>query len=149
MRNGERESHFGSSLVLARNPIYDLFADGEFVLVCWFCVLCLCRLRLSFFCAVVVVLHWLFLWKERVVMVTKRRDEVRGSRGRSVQRESWQMIKLRLVAGKEWICFAPRVMCRPVGVAGREKKRRPGSSSSSSHLAESVPERPPACASGN
>ena len=81
-----------------------------------FCVSVACDCPSS---VLVVVLHWLVLWKEWVVMVTKRREVVRGSRGRSVRREYWQM-QLRLTAGKNGsVSFAAsRLMCGPVGVAG-------------------------------
>ena len=59
-----------------------MFAVGEFVLVCWFCFVSL-SLATLLLCAGVVVLHWLALWKEWEVKATKRRDEFRGSRGRS------------------------------------------------------------------
>ena len=52
------------------------------------------------------------------MVVTKRREEVRGSRRKSVRRKYWQM-RLRLMAGKNGsVSFVPRLMCGPVRVAG-------------------------------
>ena len=76
---------------------------SQWVSLCWFVGVVFC-VSVACDCLSVVlvlfVLHWLVLLWEWVVMVTKRREEVRGSRRRSVRKEFWQMQAWLVCKGK-------------------------------------------------